>query len=204
MFFHRAARLHSTHSPSKPWKHANPQKIKPDTDEREALEPSEFVHENGCRSRRLFVVAATSCARRRLIRSVGRLAHLHLEITPMEDKQLDHLMTYTTFHVGVYVSLTATLIGLGLWGQYDTHPDLVAWLRYAVACLTIAGICGGVIGSNIPNFKEYATFNRTRIGFWSLRIFPAWVWIKLEHLAFWAGLLPIAVMFILKGPNFFK
>lgn len=122
----------------------------------------------------------------------------------MEDKQLNHLMTYTTFHIGIYVSLTATLVGLGLWGQYDAHPALVGWLRYAVACLTCAGVCGGVIGSNIPDFISYSTFNESPIGFLGLRIFPAWLWIRLEHLAFWAGLLPIAAMFVLKGPTFFK
>lgn len=122
----------------------------------------------------------------------------------MEDKRLDNLMSYTTFHIGVYVTLTAALIGIGLWERSGTHPKLIRWLRYTVACLVVAGISGGVVGSNIPDFTDYTTFNSSKIGFWGIPMFPAWFWIHLEHLAFWAGLLPIAAMFVRHGPQFFN
>jgi hypothetical protein len=120
----------------------------------------------------------------------------------VDDKQLDHLMTYTTFHIGVYVTLIAALIATGLSGTLS--DKLLCWVRYSVACLVVAGIAGGVIGSNIPSHKNYGIFIKTQIGFWNIPMLLASWWIQIEHFAFWAGLLPIAALFVFKGPGVFK
>ena len=116
----------------------------------------------------------------------------------MENKQLELLMSYTVFHVGVYVSLIAALIGVGLLTQ-KTH-----WLfRWAVGCFLIAGICGAVIGSNIPDHATFESFSKSELGFWGFEIRDFRFWAALEHLAFWAGIGPVAVMFLIKGPKAF-
>jgi hypothetical protein len=116
-----------------------------------------------------------------------------------EDQRLDHLLTYTTFHIGVYVSLVAGLISAGVFTQND-H-----WLlRFGVGCFLVAGLCGGVIGSSIPDFADFAAFSTAPIGFWGLKPWTYYWWAKLEHLAFWAGILPITLAFLCKGPALFK
>lgn len=116
-----------------------------------------------------------------------------------DDKRLDHLMTYTTFHIGVYVSLVTALIGAGIFGSLD-HPVL----RFATGCFLFAGICGGVIGSNIPDHADFNSFAAAHIGFWSFKICSYRVWAALEHLAFWAGILPLTAMFLCQGSDAFK
>lgn len=117
----------------------------------------------------------------------------------MENKQLDLLLSYTVFHIGVYVSLFTALIGVSVLGGVQS-----GLLRFSVACFLVAGVCGAVVGSNIPEFKDFAKFSQTKIGPWGCGWFTYWYWTTAEHLAFWAGILPIAGLFILQGPEAFK
>jgi hypothetical protein len=117
----------------------------------------------------------------------------------MENKQLDHLMTYTVFHIGVYVSLSGALIGAGIFGTLD---HLI--IRWAVGCFLAASIFGAAVGSNIPEHKDFASYSSAKIGFWGLRPCTFRVWAFLEHFAFWLGILPIAVGFVVYGPSAFR
>ena len=116
-----------------------------------------------------------------------------------EDPRLDHLLTYTTFHIGVYISLVTALIGAGIFGRLDTPI-----VRFAIACFLVAGICGGVVGSSIPDFKDFAAFEKVDLGFWGISIAKYYVWTRAEHIAFWAGILPVTFGFLWKGPRAFR
>ena len=65
-----------------------------------------------------------------------------------ESDQLSNLMTYTVFHLGAYITLGAAVIAAGAITNVD-HPAL----RFSLICMLIAGACGGVIASNIPEYK---------------------------------------------------
>jgi hypothetical protein len=117
----------------------------------------------------------------------------------VEDGRLNHLLSYTTFHIGVYLSLVGALIGAGIFGSLD-H----GLLRFAVACFLIAGICGGVVGSSIPDYKEFAAFAEADLGFWGIPIAKYNWWTRAEHIAFWVGILPLTLTFLWMGPKAFK
>jgi hypothetical protein len=117
----------------------------------------------------------------------------------MENKQLELLLSYTVFHIGVYLSLFTALIGVAVLGKVQS-----GLLRFSVACFLVAGICGAIVGSNISEFKDFASFSMAKIGPWGLSWFTYRVWTTVEHLAFWVGILPIVGLFIVKGPEVFK
>lgn len=112
----------------------------------------------------------------------------------MEDKRLDHLLTYTTFHIGVYITLSGAIIGSSLAGHLN---GLV--FRLSVACFVVSGISAGVIGSNIPDFPNFDSFAKTKIGFWSFRPFIYSTWARIEHLTFWIGVAPVIAWFLICG-----
>jgi hypothetical protein len=116
----------------------------------------------------------------------------------MEDSRLANLMTYTVFHIGVYVSLFTALIGVGIFGKLD-HPIL----RFAVGCFFVAGVAGAVVGSNIPEHPDFSSFAGTPLGPWGIPLFSYWWWTIIEHGAFWLGILPIVGGFLLWGPKAF-
>lgn len=116
----------------------------------------------------------------------------------MDDKRLDHLLTYTTFHIGVYVSLGAAIIGATELGKLQVD----FFLKSAVVCLLFAGLCGGVIGSTIPNHIDFESLTKDRIGFWKLKILRVRWWAHLEHSAFWLAVVLLVAPFFwpkLKG-----
>jgi hypothetical protein len=119
-------------------------------------------------------------------------------VVEANDQRLGHLLTYTTFHIGLYVSLIAALISAGLFAQME--HGLVKW---AIACFLVAGICGGVVGSNIPDYPDFDAFNKARIGFWRIPIFKHQVWTTIEHLAFWVGIVPMTVGYLWYGKALF-
>jgi hypothetical protein len=116
-----------------------------------------------------------------------------------EADQLANLLSYTIFHIGVYISLVAGLIGAGVLKDLD-HPVL----RFSVACFLIAGICGAAVGSNIPEYDKWSTYAAADLGFWGYGILKYSTWTTIEHLAFWAGILPLGFTFIFRGPAGFR
>jgi hypothetical protein len=119
---------------------------------------------------------------------------------PEPDKGLELLMTYTVFHIGVYISLIAAFIGAGVFAKLDG-----ALLRIAIAAFTVAGICGAAVASNIPETSlDFQTFWHSSIGPWGQHWMPAYTWATIEHLAFWIGILPIALGYALLGTKALK
>jgi len=118
----------------------------------------------------------------------------------MNDKRLELLLTYTTFHIGVYLSLTTAFMGASILGQLN-HP----LLRWAVACFLVAGACGGIVAANIgedANVSATTFFASThRLNLWGKKWFRLKVLTTIEHFAFWAGILPVAIAF-LTGTSF--
>lgn len=114
----------------------------------------------------------------------------------MQDNRLTSLLTYTVFHLGAYATLVTALIGAGIFGKVGKQLENL--LRWAVGWFLIAGLCGAVVGSNIPNYVDFNSFYSDHIGFWWFRFFTPPVWIQIEHLAFWIGFLPIVIAFIFR------
>ena len=58
------------------------------------------------------------------------------------------LFDYTIFHIGIYISLGAAIIAASvLWERSDWK------LKTVLVLLTLAGMCGGSIASNLPDTK---------------------------------------------------
>lgn len=105
-------------------------------------------------------------------------------------KRLDRLLAYTTFHIGVYITLAAALIGARAFGTVS-HPVL----KWALVCFIVAGGCGGIIAANIADFMgahEADFFKPWALKVWGVPAFT-YSWLAwLEHVTFWAGVLPVA------------
>jgi hypothetical protein len=105
------------------------------------------------------------------------------------ETQLKLMMDYTLFHIGAYITLTTLLVALlGLEGFKQRAAGMKRFLLGTLVCFIIAGICGGVVASNIPYFKTFDALQRANIGpFLFIHAMPMVVWTSLEHTAFWAG-----------------
>ena len=112
-----------------------------------------------------------------------------------DDARLSSLLTYTTFHIGVYISLVTAFIGANVLGA-EINECL---LRFSSACVLIAGAFGGLVGSNIPQFKTYEDLARERLRAFGIPGLTLKWAIHVEHFFFWMGILPLACMFIFGG-----
>lgn len=117
-----------------------------------------------------------------------------------DDPRLSNLLTYTTFHIGVYISLVTAFIGAEvLVGGMNE-----CLLRFSSACVLLAGVFGGLIGSNIPQCKTYDELARGRLSAFGIPG-PTLKWaMHFEHALFWLGILPLACTFIFGGASAFK
>jgi hypothetical protein len=116
-----------------------------------------------------------------------------------DDPRLGHLMTYTTFHIGVYISLVTALIGAGLFSEFN--GPLIRW---SIFWFLLAGVCGGVIGSSIPEHQNFESLAATKLGAWGYGWARLSFWTRAEHVAFWVGLLPPTILFLILGRAAFK
>lgn len=119
----------------------------------------------------------------------------------MSDTQrLTNLLTYTTFHIGVYITLIAALISSSLIFA-DSNINIYL-LRFSSACILMAGIFGGIIGSNISNFNTYEEMKNSKLKIFNTLPVPNLErCIHLEHFFFWLGTLPIVIIFIVCGAD---
>ena len=101
-------------------------------------------------------------------------------------EQLKLLMNYTIFHLGVYTTLGAALVALIGSGH---AANMQIELLITLACLVLAGICGGLVAASIPYSLSLTDFNKSRIGFWGFAFMPAWLCMNLEHIFFWLGVI---------------
>ena len=111
----------------------------------------------------------------------------------MEYKRLELLLMYTVFHIGVYVSLTTVLIGATVFGHIN-H----GLIRWAVICFLVAGACGGTIAANVAHGKltPDQILKDARLGVLGIPTLPLRPLATVEHLAFWAGILPLVGAFL--------
>lgn len=97
----------------------------------------------------------------------------------VQSDRLSLLMTYTTFHLGVYIALSGGATAL------VKSTEVALWLFPSVVAFIIAGMAGGTIGVNISRFDTYQEFKHAKIGFSKQRLK---FWENLEHISFWIGL----------------
>lgn len=131
-----------------------------------------------------------------------------------EDKQLSRLYDYTKFHIGLYLTLaTGILAAL----KYKTTKNTDIDFAFPLGLLLIAGMCGGIVASNIPNYLTYSSelveVNPFIEGGESnkfIRVIPFIEgkhrlflldltyskWIRLEHTAFWLAVIYLLVLVI--------
>ena len=101
-----------------------------------------------------------------------------------DSKQLELLMRYTLFHIGVYITLIAGTLALPHFKE-AFRGSLT--LKFGLVCLLLAGACGGVIASQIPNFRCWDDFEREKLGPWGKKCMSYKKWAQAEHFLFWIG-----------------
>lgn len=108
------------------------------------------------------------------------------------DEQLKQLFDYTKFHIGMYTTLVAAIIGVFANSSLNTqYSNLIPFVKVTVILFGIAGAAGGLVASSIPFFTSFDAFSKAKLGPWSLQIIPS-VWcMHVEHTAFWVGCLTI-------------
>lgn len=109
----------------------------------------------------------------------------------------DLLMTYTIFHIGTYLTLAAAILAAqNLGGKALNHPIM----RGSMAAFVVAGICGAIVASNLPESSSWSEYAKKKIGPWGLQIATYSVWATIEHLAFWLGVLaPVTIALFWPG-----
>lgn len=138
------------------------------------------------------------------------------EIVVGKDLQLERLYDYTKFHIGIYISLTTGILA-ALKYKTTEKTDLLYILP--ILCFAMAGMSGGVICSNIPNYKTYSASQillreedpePTTVmpfldgEFHSLGFNLSYKnWSALEHNFFWSGCLLFTLLFILQNFDYF-
>ena len=106
-------------------------------------------------------------------------------------------MTYTVFHIGTYITLAAAILAAQNLGVGSLmHPVM----RFSMAAFIIAGICGAVVASNLPESESWEQFALRPIGPWGLRIAGYHFWATIEHAVFWIGVLaPVTIAIFWPG-----
>jgi len=125
-------------------------------------------------------------------------------------KSLEMLYDYTKFHIGVYLTLTAsyiTVVTVKVSGEgakaVQFLPANQLLMAIAIVSFLAAGVAAGVIASSITqcgggNSRE---FLQSEIGPWNARRIhmPGLEWTFLEHTSFWIGILAATLSFFV-GP----
>ena len=109
-------------------------------------------------------------------------------------KSLDRLFDYTKFHIGLYLTLTASYVAVASVKGQDSKLLLElaqTWFWAAILCFMFAGLAGGIIASSLTQTaaRSTASFLAEEIGPWSLKLLQARTWTWIEHTSFWAGLI---------------
>ena len=110
------------------------------------------------------------------------------------DEQLKQLFDYTKFHIGMYTTLIAAIIGVFANDTLnDSYTGLVPYIKATIVMFLVAGAAGGLVASSIPFFKTFETFSKSRLGPWCFKVIPAIWCTHIEHTAFWIGCLVAVV-----------
>jgi len=113
-----------------------------------------------------------------------------------KQKSLEMLFDYTKFHIGLYLTFSASYITVTTAKIGAGQPLLIPnrglfWC--AVVAFGLAGLAGGVIASSITQTQARSSkeFLSENIGPWNCTklFFSARVWTWIEHTSFWCGLI---------------
>ena len=118
------------------------------------------------------------------------------------EKRLELLFDYTKFHIGLYLTLTASYIALAT-AEIGNEPILTIRHEFffwaAIVAFMVAGLSGGVIASSITqtSARDSDEFLNEPIGPWEWKRlhFQARKWTWIEHTSFWVGLIAAVVSF---------
>ena len=106
------------------------------------------------------------------------------------DDQLKQMFDYTKFHIGMYTTLIAAIIGVFSNEVLEkNYSEMMPYVKVSIVCFCIAGMAGGLIASSIPFYRRFDDFKCARLGPWSIKVVPAIACTHIEHTAFWAGCL---------------
>lgn len=130
-------------------------------------------------------------------------------------KGLELLYDYTKFHIGVYLTMASAFITIASLRKGDALVlelrRLPVWL--AMACFLVAGFAGGVIVSSITQCFGHVQaelpgrcastfeFLNQRLGPWDFLWFSGKTWTRIEHTAFWFGVLLALASFKPRAPE---
>jgi hypothetical protein len=108
-------------------------------------------------------------------------------------KSLELLFDYTKFHIGLYLTLASVYVGAASVkvGERTLLEVNRFFLWPAVISIAIAGFAGGVVASSITQCEcsSAAEFLELDIGpLWG-EWWPALYWTRIEHVAFWVGII---------------
>jgi hypothetical protein len=134
----------------------------------------------------------------------GQVAEHNLPARPhqvdLEDHRLELLMSYTVFHIGLYMSLTAALIA-ALELKQAAFPKVT--VNGAICLFLVAGACGGIIAINVAEFDANTHPVSEFYGDYPLSLlWRPWPFLKYrylehtEHTLFWIGTIWLAGSFI--------
>ena len=106
------------------------------------------------------------------------------------DDQLKQLLDYTKFHIGMYTTLTTTIIAVFANDKLkQSYTAMIPFIKATVVLLGVAGAAGGLVASSIPSYTDYVQFSKSALGPWDFGFIPALTCIHVEHTAFWVSML---------------
>ena len=106
------------------------------------------------------------------------------------------LFDYTKFHIGIYTTLGTILVSaFAVFGKNLDHNWIWWPLWVGIALIGIAGLSGGVIATRLPECDTLDIFFKEPTGFWGMEFFKGKTWTRIEHTAFWFGILIITISF---------
>lgn len=122
-------------------------------------------------------------------------------------KSLEMLYDYTKFHIGIYLTLTASYITVATvkvadaaGKQYQFLPANQYLMTVAVLSFMLAGLAGGIIVSSITQRVGGSSndFLETEIGPWNAKCIRlrGRTWTYIEHTSFWVGLIAAVISFV--------
>jgi hypothetical protein len=104
-----------------------------------------------------------------------------------EYEKVKLLFDYTKMHIQIYISLGTILVGV--FG-FHRHFDFCEWILGAsIFGIGVAGLAGGIIASTLPECSSLQEFFDKPIGIWEGKWFFGRTWTRIEHTAFWFGLI---------------
>ena len=119
-------------------------------------------------------------------------------IEPLKEyEKVKLLFDYTKYHIGIYTSLgTIAVAALGLHDNVTfKFCGLLLWL--SIGFIAVAGLAGGIIASTLPEKNSLEQFFTQATGFWGVHFLSGRTWTRIEHTAFWVGLIAGLISFLM-------